>query len=111
MEKQKNGSLCFRAEKDVFIFEKSNYDNHCQKHENLKNDLFLKEIEKTLLYPDTITVQPKNNKNIHIYYGILKKINNNYNIKLWVLKIPVIKTKKVFYIKTAFDFWSLDWQV
>ena len=77
MEIQSNGSLCFRVGKDVFIFEKTNYDKHCQKHEILKDKLFLQEIENTFISPDTITTQPNLNKNITIYYGVLKQIHHN----------------------------------
>jgi len=111
MEKQSNGSLCFRVKKDVFIFEKTNYDKHCQDHPILKDELFLQEIEKTLFSPDTITEQPKLKKNIKIYYGVLKQINNKYNIQVRILKMPVVKTKKIYFILTVFDFWAFNWQV
>lgn len=112
MEIQSDGSLCFIGENSrVFIFEKDNYDKHCQKHVILKDKSFLQEIEKTLFSPDTKTIQPKLDKNIEIYYGVLKQINNKYNIQVRVLRIPVVKAKKVYFIKTAFDFWAFNWQV
>lgn len=110
METQPNGSLRFRRKEKpflVFVFRRENYERHCEKRGQLKDKLYLKELEKTFDNPDVITEGPEGNK--RTFYRVLENIHNKYNIWVRVIQVPVfqdIKNKQLYFIATTYDFWG-----
>jgi len=115
METQPDGSFRFHEEgKPIFIFNKKNYDSHCSKHPLLKEDWFLNEVEKTMLYPDVITQGLL--KKIRIYYRVRKSHNAKYNIWVNIVRVPVVfhhnkEGKTICFIKSVHDRWGFSDQI
>lgn len=124
MKKDKNDNLIFegklenKAHKRVFrntkihrfIFNKKNYDKHCQKHPRLLYEEYLKKIDLTLFDPDFVTFREKSEQ--LSFYKIAKQINKKHTIEVEVWKIPTFRKGKLFsIIATVMYFWSLHWQV
>ena len=108
METHYDGSLYFRKKgKPVFIFDKKNYDIHCSRHQLLKENWFLEEVEKTLFSPDVITKGLS--KKIRMHYKVIKSHHAKYDI--WInlaIRIPFIfrknkKGKIICFIKSVHD--------
>ena len=99
---QGDGSLKFTGKDEkVFIFERKNYDEHCIKHPSLKLEYYLEDMQRVLATPHCITEGPQKGRNT--YYGVLRNIGIT---QLHVLKIPVFAHQKVYFVASAYDFWT-----
>lgn len=121
MEEDRYGNLIFTAigkdnkKREVYIFNKDNYNKHCLKH-NISGEEGLKHIEETFKDPDCITIG--NGRDQKNYYKVVnyQKNKNSISVSVCFYKSicykKKIKGKKIFYkIATVLDSWSPNYQV
>lgn len=71
MKQLKDGSIKFVGKKNkVYIFEGKNFKKHYSKHPSIRNEWFLKKVEKTLNAPDVKATDKK--KPNTIFYKVIR---------------------------------------